>query len=107
MQLFKRHASALYPMLLLQISLYLSTAVNAQDTSSLAAMKVSLSVHNTALHAIFDNISSQTGLHFFYSRDHLDDSEKYSFRAADEPVLAVVNRLVNKKGFACKVEGKM
>jgi TonB-linked SusC/RagA family outer membrane protein len=107
MQLFKRHASALYPMLLLQFSLYLSTAVNAQDTSSLAARKVSLSVHNAALHDIFDNISSQTGLHFFYSRDQLDDREKYSFRAADEPVLAVVNRLVNKKGFTCKVEGAM
>lgn len=107
MQLFKRHASALYPMLLLQFSLYLSTAVNAQDTSSLAAMKVSLSVRNTTLLNIFDNISSQTGLHFFYSREYLDDREKYSIRAADEPVLAVVNRLVNKKGFACKVEGRL
>ncbi|PSL24114.1 SusC/RagA family TonB-linked outer membrane protein [Chitinophaga ginsengisoli] len=107
MQLYKRHASALYPMLLLQFSLYLSTAVIAQDTSSLAAKKVSFSVHNTTLHDIFDTIAKQTGLRINYSKELLDDREEYSFRTANEPVLAVANRLVNKKGFTCKVEGLM
>ncbi|SHN40564.1 SusC/RagA family TonB-linked outer membrane protein [Chitinophaga sp. CF418] len=106
MQLSRRHASALYPMLLFQFSLYLSTAVIAQDRSSPIAMKVTFSVHNTTLHDIFDTISAQTQLHFFYSHNDLDDQEKYTFRAINEHVLTVVNRLVNKKGFSCKIEGE-
>jgi len=105
MQLSRRHASTLYPMLLLHLSLYFSTAVIAQDKPSPAAMKVSFSVHNTTLLDIFGIISTQTKLYFIYSHNDLDDQERYTFRAVDEPVLAVVNRLVNKKGFSGKVEG--
>ncbi|MCF6405087.1 SusC/RagA family TonB-linked outer membrane protein [Chitinophaga filiformis] len=106
MQLSRRHASTLYPMLLFHFSLYLSTAVIAQDKPSPAAMKVSLSVHKTTLHDIFDSISVQTGLHFTYSLNDLDEKERYTFHAANEPVLAVVNRLINKNGLSGKVVGK-
>lgn len=105
MQLFKRHASTLYPMLLFLLLLCIYTAVNAQDRSSLAATPVTLSADNTALDTIFEQIKKQTGLHFFYSKNDLDDKEKYSIRATNEAVEVVINRLLSGKGFSCKIAG--
>lgn len=105
MQLFKRHASILFLLLLFQLLLYLPTAVTAQQPPSQSAILVTLSEHNTPLHIIFDRIKKQTGLYLFYSKNDLGDDEKYNVRAVKEPVESLVNRLVNKKGFSCRLEG--
>ncbi|PWV56258.1 SusC/RagA family TonB-linked outer membrane protein [Chitinophaga sp. S165] len=105
MQLFKRHASILFLMLLFQLLLYFPTAVIAQQPSSQSIVLVTLSLDNTPLHIIFDRIKQQTGLYLFYSKNDLADDELYDVHALNEPVETLIDRLVSKKGFSCRREG--
>jgi TonB-linked SusC/RagA family outer membrane protein len=105
MQLAKRRASTFFLMLLFQLLLYLPTAVTAQQPSSQPAILVTLSEDNTPLYIIFERIKKQTGLYLFYSKNDLSDDELYDVHAVKEPVESLINRLVNKKGFYCRLEG--
>ncbi len=105
MQLFKRHATILFLMLLSQLLLYFPTEVIAQQPSSQSAVLVTLSLDNTPLYIIFDHIKKQTGLYLFYSKNDLADEEIYDVHALNEPIETLINRLVSKKGFSCRLEG--
>lgn len=100
MLILKRYASMLCPLLLFQLSLFLSDQVSAQDTiPSLDKKLVTLSDKDLSLIHILGHIEDQTGLRFNIAIDKLDINEKHTVDVKQRSVEYVLDLLFKGRGY--------
>ncbi|WP_044214220.1 FecR domain-containing protein [Saccharicrinis fermentans] len=82
---------------------FVSVNVEAQDGRK---VKVSIEVKNQTLVNIFKSIENQSGYHFAFANNVIDDDKTYSLKYSDESIYVVLDFLGGMAGFDYKVSGR-
>lgn len=93
-----------WAVLALMLMLGGAAKVSAQ-TQSVDNMRVTLTMKQVTLKTFLDEVSKQTGLLFDVDQSQLEQTEKVSIDAREQPVRAVLGQVLNKAAFAYNIEG--
>ncbi|MDR0743311.1 MAG: SusC/RagA family TonB-linked outer membrane protein [Tannerella sp.] len=89
--------------IVLPVGLLYASAVTAGD--DVPVDTICLDLKNVTLETVLNAIEEQSGFLFFYDENELDMSKKIRVKAVNEPVSAVLDRVLNKRRISYIITG--